>query len=185
MAKRKKRRRKKKSVSKEVSSRRDFPQPEEKREDIAPKKKKIFLYLVPLFLALVVVAVFFILKNKNNNKVRKNSGLNLLLITLDTIRGDRVGYAGHDIETPSLDSLAQGGVSFMNAVCQVPLTLPSHASILTGTSPLYHQIRSNEDFFLEENFITLAEILKSNGYATAAFVAALVLDSQFGGTGNA
>ncbi|GAH57211.1 unnamed protein product, partial [marine sediment metagenome] len=68
----------------------------------------------------------------------------------------------------------------MNAVCQVPLTLPSHASILTGTSPLYHQIRNNEDFVLEEDFTTLAELLKNKGYLTAAFISAFVLNSQFG-----
>ncbi len=179
MARRKKRRRKKRAAAKALPVQ-EVSQAKKEKERILPQKKKIFLYIIPLFLVVLFLAVFFILKNKKVNEVTKDSSLNLLLVSIDTIRGDRVGYAGYDIETPSLDSLAQEGVSFLNAVCQVPLTLPSHASILTGTSPLYHQIRNNEDFFLEEDFLTLAEMLKSKGYLTAAFVSAFVLNSQFG-----
>lgn len=115
-----------------------------------------------------------------NNKVEKNSNLNVLLITIDTIRADRVGYEGYNIETPNLDSLAYDGVRFMNAVCQAPLTLPSHASILTGTYPAYHQVKSNGPYYLEGDFTTLAEILKKNNYLTSAFVGAYVLGSEFG-----
>lgn len=179
MARRKKRRRKKRAAA-EASPVQEVSQAKKEEERILPQKKKIILYVISLFLAILLFSVFFILKNKKVREVRRDSNLNLLLVSIDTIRGDRVGYSGYDIETPSLDSLAQEGVSFLNAVCQVPLTLPSHASILTGTSPLYHQIRNNEDFFLEENFSTLAEILKNKGYVTAAFVSAFVLNSQFG-----
>jgi len=179
MAKRKKRRRKKR-VARATSPPQDFPKEKEIKERILSKKKRIFLYIIPLFLLIFLFSAYFVLKNKSHNKVRKDNRLNLLLITIDTIRADRVGYAGYEIETPSLDSLAREGVSFMNAVCQVPITLPSHASIFTGTSPLFHQIRNNEDFFLEEDFTTLTEILKNNGYITAAFIGAFVLSFQFG-----
>jgi arylsulfatase A-like enzyme/cytochrome c-type biogenesis protein CcmH/NrfG len=179
MARRKKRRRKKRAAA-EAYPVQEVSQEKKEEERILPQKKKIILYVIPLFLAILLFSVFFLLKNKNVAQVRRDNNLNLLLVSIDTIRGDRVGYAGYDIETPSLDSLAQEGASFLNAVCQVPLTLPSHASILTGTSPLYHQIRNNEDFFLEEDFSTLAEILKNKGYVTAAFVSAFVLNSQFG-----
>ncbi len=107
-------------------------------------------------------------------------GLNVLLITIDTIRADRLGYSGYNIETPHLDALAFGGARFLNAVCQVPLTLPSHASILTGTNPPFHQIKNNGTYFLDENLTTLAEILKQEGYQTAAFIGAFPLGSQFG-----
>jgi arylsulfatase A-like enzyme len=113
-------------------------------------------------------------------KIKKTSDLNVLLITIDTIRADRVGYSGAEIETPNLDSLAYGGARFMNAVCQVPLTLPSHASILTGTNPTYHQIKGNGPFYLDEEFTMLPEILKERDYLTAAFVGSYVLDSEFG-----
>jgi arylsulfatase A-like enzyme/cytochrome c-type biogenesis protein CcmH/NrfG len=179
MSKRKKRRKKRRAL-KITPPARDFSEKKEEEEKTRPRKKKILLLAIPFFLIIVIFSVSFLMQDKSNKKIRRDSSLNLMLITIDTIRGDRVGYAGHDVETPSLDSLAQGGASFMNAVCQVPLTLPSHASILTGTSPLYHQIRNNEDFVLEEDFTTLAELLKNKGYLTAAFVSAYVLKSQFG-----
>lgn len=113
-------------------------------------------------------------------KIRKDENLNVLLLTIDTLRADRVGYAGFDIETPNLDLLASKGVAFMDAVCQVPLTLPSHVSILTGTNPPFHGLKNNGPFSLSPDLTTLAEILKENGYTTAAFVGAFVLDSRFG-----
>ncbi len=179
MSNRKKRRKKRRAL-KITSPARDFPEEKEDEKKTPPRKKKIFLFAITFFLIILIFSVSFIIKNKSNKKIRRDNSLNLLLITIDTIRGDRVGYAGYDVETPSLDSLAQGGASFMNAVCQVPLTLPSHASILTGTSPLYHQIRNNEDFVLEEDFTTLAELLKNKDYLTAGFIGAFVLNSQFG-----
>jgi len=106
--------------------------------------------------------------------------LNVCLITIDTLRADRVGYSGHAVETPRLDSLARGGARFMNAVCEVPLTLPSHASILTGTAPPFHKIKNNGTYVLRDGDTTLAEILRGRGYRTAAFIGAFPLDSQFG-----
>ncbi|NIM58190.1 MAG: sulfatase-like hydrolase/transferase [Candidatus Aminicenantes bacterium] len=113
------------------------------------------------------------------DKVKRQKDLNILLLTIDTLRADRVGYSGYDIETPHLDSLAFGGTAFLNAVCQVPLTLPSHASILTGTNPPFHGIKNNGEY-VNTDMTTLAEILSQNGYVPAAFIGAFPLDSQFG-----
>jgi arylsulfatase A-like enzyme/tetratricopeptide (TPR) repeat protein len=138
-----------------------------------------FIFLSFFIFALGWLLLGTSLANLKNNRAQ-TEGLNVLLITLDTIRADRLGYSGYNIQTPHLDALAFGGARFMNAVCQVPLTLPSHASILTGTNPPFHQIKNNGTYFLDENLITLAEILKQEGYQTAAFIGAFPLASQFG-----
>ncbi len=141
--------------------------------------KKTAASFIPVLLILGM-SIFFTNNLFSKDKVRKRQDLNVLLITIDTIRADRVGYSGYDIETPNLDSLAYGGTRFTNAVCQVPLTLPSHASILTGTNPTYHQIKGNGPYYLSDDFTTLAEIMRTQDYLTSAFVGAYVLDSQYG-----
>ena len=109
------------------------------------------------------------------------SDLNVLLLTIDTLRADHLGcYGYHGVETPHIDRLAEDGVLFINATCQVPLTLPSHCSILTGTYPMHHGVRDNAGFYLDDNKTTLAEILKNYGYATSGFIGAFVLDSRWG-----
>ncbi len=113
--------------------------------------------------------------------VRPRAGQNLLVITIDTLRADRVGAYGHrEARTPHLDGLASEGVVFEEAIAQVPVTLPSHASLLTGLVPPTHGVRDNTYFRLDPEAQTLAEILRAQGYETAAFVSAFVLDSSFG-----
>ena len=115
------------------------------------------------------------------SEVKKDSGLNVLLITLDTTRADRLGCYGHQrAKTPNLDSLAAKGVKFLNVYCQAPLTTPSHCSILTGTYPLFHQVHNNGAYFLSPSILTLAEVLNGKGFATAAFVSSFTVDSRFG-----
>ena len=104
----------------------------------------------------------------------------VVLVTIDTLRADYVGVYGGDVATPNLDALAAEGTMFLDAVAHIPLTLPSHSSILTGTYPTYHGVRDNGHFRLADEIETLAEMLKSAGYATAAFVGAFPLDSRFG-----
>ena len=107
--------------------------------------------------------------------------LNLLIVTLDTTRADRMGaYGNTDIETPAFDRLAREGVRFDNAVSAAPLTLPVHSSMFTGKFPPEHGVRDNGGFFLGPEQLTLAEVLKSHGYATGAFIGAYVLDSKWG-----
>ncbi|KPJ69644.1 hypothetical protein AMJ44_03035 [candidate division WOR-1 bacterium DG_54_3] len=109
-----------------------------------------------------------------------SSGLNLLIITIDTLRADHLGIYGYDkIKTPHIDNLGEKGVLFSHAYCHVPLTLPSHCSLFTGTLPLFHGVRDN-GYRLPSFNLTLAEIFKKKGYQTAAFVGAFPLDSRFG-----
>jgi len=105
---------------------------------------------------------------------------NVLLVTFDTLRADHVGCYGYEsIETPAIDALAARGILFENAYATIPVTLPSHASILTGLYPHQHGVRDNGVYRLDEETTTLAEVLQSAGYETAAFVGAYVLDSDF------
>src|SRR4051812_42995284 len=107
--------------------------------------------------------------------------LNVVLVTLDTTRADRIGaYGAKDVETPVLDGIARDGVIFEQAVSAAPLTLPAHSSIFTGKFPPEHGVRDNGGFFLGPEQVTLAELLKARGYRTGAFVAAYVLDSKWG-----
>lgn len=107
--------------------------------------------------------------------------VNILLITLDTTRQDRLGYAGYDqAKTPNIDYLANNGIYFLNAYTTVPLTLPAHCSLFTGTYPIYHQVRNNGFYYLSSDQTTLASILKEKGYVTAAFVSSFTVDSRFG-----
>ena len=107
--------------------------------------------------------------------------VNLVVITIDTLRASRLHCYGNDkIETPTLDRLAQRGVLFENAVAQTPLTPPSHASIFTGTYPNVHKVRNTGGFALQPSSITLAKILQQHGWDTSAFVGAAVLKKIFG-----
>jgi arylsulfatase A-like enzyme/Tfp pilus assembly protein PilF len=106
---------------------------------------------------------------------------NVLIITLDTTRADHLGcYGDTKANTPNLDSVAELGVRFEQAFSAVPLTLPSHATMMTGLYPPEHGARVNGMHRLGEGIPTLAEAFKQHGYKTAAFVAAFVLDKRFG-----
>jgi arylsulfatase A-like enzyme len=108
--------------------------------------------------------------------VAKPAPLNILLVTIDTFRADRVG-AGI---APAIDRLAASGARFTSARTAVPLTLPSHATIHTGLLPPAHGVRENGVDVLGAGHPTVARLLKDNGYDTAAFVGAFVLDHRFG-----
>jgi len=151
------------------------------REKISNKnKRKIILYAIPLFVVLIFIFIFSFY-SKTKNKVIKDSNLNVLLVTLDTTRADRIGCYGYEkAKTPNLDFLALNGVRFSDVFCQVPLTLPSHCSIFTGNYPIYHQVHNNGSYYLSRSHLTLAEILKERGYKTAAFVSSFSVDSRFG-----
>ncbi|MBN1880116.1 sulfatase [bacterium] len=105
---------------------------------------------------------------------------NILLITLDTLRSDSIGMGGHPfVRTPWLDELARNSRQFMNAACPVPMTTPSHASMLTSTIPAVHGASENR-YRLHPTNETMTEILRNTGYRTAAFVSCFPLDSRFG-----
>src|SRR5262245_16922187 len=95
----------------------------------------------------------------------------IVLVTIDTLRADRLGsYGSTRGLTPSLAALAREATRFTAAVSQVPLTLPSHATILTGLHPAHHAVRTNDGFRLVATVPTLAERLKAAGYRTGAFI---------------
>lgn len=109
------------------------------------------------------------------------AGFNVLLITLDTTRPDHLGCYGYKpARTPTIDALAARGFRFDNAVCSMPMTLPSHATMLTGLAPPSHGARGNGLYHLPPDRTTLAESLKARAYDTAAFVSCFVLDERFG-----
>jgi arylsulfatase A-like enzyme/tetratricopeptide (TPR) repeat protein len=108
-------------------------------------------------------------------------GLNVLVITLDTIRADRLGaYGNTEIRTTFVDGLAERGVVFDRCIAPTPLTLPSHASIFTGTYPVFHGVRDNGNYVVPAELTTLAELTSEAGYRTGGFVGAFVLSSRWG-----
>ncbi len=112
---------------------------------------------------------------------KQQKDYNVLLITVDTLRYDRISHhTDAHVQTPHMDKLAAKSVVYHRAFAHNPVTLPSHTNILTGTTPLFHGISGNQGFKLEDRFVTLAELLKGAGYATGAFIAAYPLDSRFG-----
>ena len=109
----------------------------------------------------------------------KNPGV--ILITIDTLRADHLGCYGYAaIRTPNIDALAADGVQFQNAYSAVPITLPSHASMMTGAYPMKTGMHDFSGNRLSSKQPTLAGILRQRGYATGAVVASAVLDSRFG-----
>ncbi|MFN8059639.1 MAG: sulfatase-like hydrolase/transferase [Vicinamibacterales bacterium] len=111
----------------------------------------------------------------------RSGARNVLVVTLDTMRPDHLGSYGYGpAQTPILDDLAARGARFASATTVVPLTLPSHTSLFTGTFPGFHTVRDNGGFYVDEARVTLAEVLKGRGYRTGAFVSAFVLDGRWG-----
>ena len=106
---------------------------------------------------------------------------NVLIVTLDTTRADYLPAYGYTkLETPALDRLAREGTVFEHATTSAPLTLPAHCTIFTGLLPPHHHVRDNADRPLDDRQITLAEVLKTQGMSTAAFVGAVVLGHDRG-----
>lgn len=107
--------------------------------------------------------------------------INVVLITIDTVRADHLGcYGNKNIHTPTLDGLARDGVVFERAISQVPLTWPSHAVILTGLYPFQNGVQDFTGQPLDARFRSVAQAFKQHGYATGAVVSAFVLDRSWG-----
>ena len=109
-----------------------------------------------------------------------NADRNVLLVTIDTLRADALGSYGGRAVTPNLDRLAAHGARFTFAHSHAVVTLPSHASILTGRYPYEHGIRDNTGYRLPPTQTTAATRLKALGFATGAFVGGFPLDRRFG-----
>jgi arylsulfatase A-like enzyme/Tfp pilus assembly protein PilF len=109
------------------------------------------------------------------------SKANVILITIDTVRADHVGFYGAtNVQTPTLDALAHDGIVFERAISQVPLTWPSHAVMLTGLYPFQNGVQDFTSQPLEERFRSVAQAFQSHGYATGAVVSSFVLDRSWG-----
>ncbi|MCI0413866.1 sulfatase-like hydrolase/transferase [bacterium] len=136
--------------------------------------------IIPVVAATLLIAIttWFLFKKRSEKHVFSDA--NVLLITIDTIRPDYLSCYGSSNKTPNIDQLANRGILFENAFCQVPLTFPSHTSILTGLFPTRHGVHQNglEIFNKKEELITAA--FRANGYRTGAVISSFVLDRKFG-----
>jgi arylsulfatase A-like enzyme/predicted Zn-dependent protease len=143
-------------------------------------KKKLAIFTTTILthvLILFFVSACYVYSSPGTDKGR----LNVLLITIDTLRTDWLScYGGKHLETPNIDSLSERGVLFSRAFANTSTTLPSHANILLGTTPPYHGVHDNINFVVREEFLTLAEYLKEHDYSTGAFIGAFPLHAKFG-----
>ncbi|PYY13302.1 MAG: hypothetical protein DMG61_13775, partial [Acidobacteria bacterium] len=137
------------------------------------------LAAIPLFLSLLLNLQG--LAQTSKTSARRIRHPNILLITIDTLRADHTGvYGSASVETPTLDALASDSVVFERAISQVPLTLPSHASLLTGMYPFADGVQDFTSPPLSDRFKTIAQAFKAAGYQTGAVVSSFVLDRSWG-----
>ena len=148
---------------------------------MSAKKRPIIVAGGLLLAAAATAYILFLGGTPSFSRLREGRDFNVIVITLDTTRADRLpSYGCRDVVTPVLDAFAARGVRFEQCYAQTPLTLPSHTTLMTGTLPLFHGIRDNGGFFVPEKLKTMAELFKDKGYETGAFIAAFVLDSKWG-----
>jgi len=146
------------------------------------KKAVVIAAAAALSIAVVSLVAYVIFFKPGAGKLARLEGeLNVLFVTIDTCRADRIGAYGYKpAETPVIDAVAASGARFENAFAIQPLTLPSHATIFTGLHPAAHGLADNGLFRLPDKAATMAEALKERGYTTAAIVSSFVLHRQFG-----
>jgi len=131
----------------------------------------LLLSFLPFFISLPLVS----------KDSPENDRLNVLLITIDTLRTDRLScYGESQLATPHIDRFAARAMLFTRAFAHTTTTLPSHVNILLGTTPLSHGVHDNFNFVVPDGSLTLAKHLKKFGYATGAVIGAYPLDSRFG-----
>jgi arylsulfatase A-like enzyme/tetratricopeptide (TPR) repeat protein len=154
-----------------------------------PKKRTVRLVLAAAGLVAVAAVGWLLLRPGGGSSGRVGrlwaaqgtAKPNVILITLDTTRADHLGcYGSREVRTPVLDGLARRGVLFEQAATAAPLTLPAHATILTGMYPTYHGVRVNGNTALNDGQTTLAEVFAAEGYSCGAFIAAFVVDGRWG-----
>lgn len=127
-----------------------------------------------LIIAVVLIAAGFITLTVTRDKI------NLVLISIDTLRPDHLGCYGYDRDTsPNMDSIAREGAIFKTVISQSSWTLPAHATLLTSTYPSVHGV-TRDDKALDPKLVTLAELLRENGYMTAAFTGGGYMHKRFG-----
>ena len=141
------------------------------------KKSKKGLLLIMLVILLVGAGVWFVLQQRSSAPAIRH----VVLISIDTCRADHLSCYGYARPTtPHIDALAEQGYLFSNTMTPIPLTLPAHTSMLTGTIPPQHGKRRNTDVYFDPSHVTLAALLKAKGYRTGAFVGSQILNRRFG-----
>ena len=133
-----------------------------------------------LLIVVVILAagagVWFFIQHRPASPIK-----HVVLISIDTCRADHLSCYGYKRKTtPNIDALAGKGYLFGNTTTTIPLTLPAHTSMLTGKIPPHHGKHENNDPYFDSSHVTLAALLKSQGYRTGAFVASQILNSNFG-----
>jgi tetratricopeptide (TPR) repeat protein len=131
-------------------------------------------------LAAVAAGVFYWRSGGPAYALRPDADQNILLVTIDTLRADALSSYGGPAKTPNLDALAAHGARFTFAHAHVPVTLPSHTSILSGKLPYEHRVRDNSGYRVPDGTPTIATRLKALGFSTGAFVGGFPLSKRFG-----
>ncbi|MHC4998065.1 MAG: sulfatase, partial [Planctomycetota bacterium] len=139
------------------------------------KNRSTKIILALLALAAVITAIVAY-RHFSAPKIR-----HIVLISMDTTRADYLSCYGYQHKTtPNIDAVAAEAVRFEQAIAPIPLTLPSHSTMLTGTIPPYHGIHDNLNYMLADSNLTLAEMLKASGYTTGGIISSYVLEDGFG-----
>jgi arylsulfatase A-like enzyme len=143
---------------------------------MATDKTRKSLLFIMLIILLTGAGIWFVLHQRSVPAIR-----HIVLISLDTCRADYLSCYGYaQPTTPHIDALARQGYLFSHAMTPIPLTLPAHASMLTGTIPPHHGKHENKDVYFDPSHVTLAALLKTKGYRTGAFVGGQVLNGGLG-----
>ncbi|MBN1765652.1 MAG: sulfatase-like hydrolase/transferase [Sedimentisphaerales bacterium] len=137
--------------------------------------RKLITIIVLLAVVIISSGLWF-LSRRSFTLIR-----NVVLISIDTCRSDYLSCYGYPRQTtPNIDAVAHEGILFKNVFTPAPVTLPAHSSMLTGTIPPYHGVRYNQNYRLVESNVTLAEVLKEEGFTTGAVVGSFILNRKFG-----
>lgn len=152
----------------------------ESRAGPAPDAARRRLWWLAAIAAVVIASTAWWLTRTPTFTIGRRADRNVLLVTIDTLRADALGSYGSGAATPNLDALAARGARFSFAHAHAVVTLPSHASILTGRYPYEHGVRDNAGYRLQAGTPTLATRLGQMGFATGAFVGGFPLDQRFG-----
>ena len=139
--------------------------------------------LLPLLVILALISVLLsgCKKGKELPSLKRGENFNLLLITIDSLRVDRIeAYGSKNARTPNINRLAENGWMFKSCYASVPLSLPSHGTIFTGREPLAQGVRNDDSDILPDSELTWAEVMKSHGFETYGLVSSYLLHSKFG-----
>ncbi len=128
-----------------------------------------------------LAAALLLLACGGERPLTRGTDVPVFIISIDTLRSDRLPAYGYRVaSTPAIDSLRNDAILFQHAFSHVPLTLPSHASILTGRLPPAHRVRDNGGYTMPSDIAALPRLLRENGYATGGAVSSFVLRSETG-----